>query len=321
MYKDWRLIPAQAKGCAVALGNFDGVHLGHQYLLQKLSRACPSAPLGVVTFAPHPKAFFRPQDPPFQLVNTGKERANYLAHFGVEHVFEIAFNQEFANFSPEIFVEEVLINSLGVKHVGCGVDFSFGHRRLGNVALLAQLLGKAQIGLTDVEPRDDAEGPISSTRIRKALQEGYPERAMHFLGRPWRLSGKVLHGDKRGRLLGFPTANVALGNYIEPARGAYVCAIKLPQDGGDGAGNVYHGIANIGRRPTIDDKIQSRIEAHLFDFSGDLYGRMIDIFLLSHLREEKRFENLTVLTEQINADALAAQSWFAEGNAERISLF
>ncbi|QCE32446.1 bifunctional riboflavin kinase/FAD synthetase [Acetobacteraceae bacterium] len=320
LHQDWRHIPATAKNCAVALGNFDGVHLGHQYLLTKLARACPSAPLAVVTFAPHPKGVFRPQDPPFQLMNTGKERAKYFAPLGVENIFEIAFTPEFANLSPEQFVEEVLIKSLGVKHVGCGTDFCFGHRRLGNVDLLGKLLGAHGIGLTDIEALHDSEGPISSTRVRRALQEGYPEKAMSYLGRPWSLSGKVLHGDKRGRLLGFPTANVALGHYIEPARGAYICAIKLPDDGGDGAGKTYHGVANIGRRPTINDKVQSRIEAHLFDFSGDLYGREIQIFLLNHLRNEQRFESLNALTTQINADAQAAKEWFQLGKMTEISL-
>ena len=185
-------------------------------------------------------------------------------------------------------------------HLACGPDFAFGHRRGGDVRLLAERAEALGMGLTIVPPLADAQGPISSSRIRRALQDGYPERATADLGRPWSIRGTVSHGDARGRTIGFPTANIALGRQIEPARGVYAVTVPL-------GGRLVPGVANIGRRPTVAEGAVSRVEAHLFDYEGDLYGQELDVSLHAYLRAERRFTGLDELRQQIALDALEAR--------------
>ncbi|KXV12776.1 bifunctional riboflavin kinase/FAD synthetase [Gluconobacter oxydans] len=301
LHTDWRNIPAAARNTVAALGNFDGVHRGHVHLLDTLRMARPDHPLSVVTFDPHPRTLFRPQDPPFRLM-LPDVRAAALGEQGVDHVFQIPFDAEFSRLSAEQFVNDVLVNGLGVAHVACGADFAFGHRRTGNIERLETLLAPHGIGLTIVPQLSDEGGPISSSRIRRLLQEGYPERAAQELGRPWSITGPVMHGDQRGRLLGFPTANIPLTQHVEPARGVYAARVTLPD------GRVIPGVANIGRRPTINDGQESRLEVHLFDFNEDLYGQILSVALIALLREEKRFSGLDELKTQIAADAAQARS-------------
>jgi len=301
LYADWHSVPPDARGSVVALGNFDGVHLGHAHLVHALHAARPDCALGVVTFEPHPRAFFRPQDPPLRLTMPEGRRAA-LEALGVRRVFQIAFDGDFSHLGPEQFVGDVLHGALGVRHVACGTDFAFGHRRGGDVHVLERLLEPLGIGLTIVPPLSDVGGPFSSTRIRRLLQEGYPERAAEELGRPWSIVGEVRHGDQRGRVLGFPTANVPLGGHLEPARGVYAVRVRLPD------GRCVPGVANIGRRPTIDDGQESRVEAHLFDFDEDLYGQVIEVALHTLLREERRFSGLEALKAQIAEDAVQARA-------------
>lgn len=300
LHTNWRDIPAEAHGCAAALGNFDGVHLGHAHLLRSVFAARPDLPPAVVTFEPHPRELFRPQDPPFRLT-LSTERLAALRALGVRHVFQIGFDKVFSELSAEQFVEDVLHNALRLHHVGCGPDFAFGHRRGGNVAFLAERTHQLGMGFTAVQALADQGGPFSSTRIRRLLQDGYPEEAAEELGRLWCIRGVVQHGDKRGRLLGFPTANIPLGRHLEPARGVYAVTVRLPD------GHIHHGVANIGRRPTINDGQQSRLEAHLFDFEGDLYGQELSVSLHALLREEKRFDGLDALKNQIAHDAAQAR--------------
>jgi riboflavin kinase/FMN adenylyltransferase len=287
----------------VALGNFDGVHRGHAHVLATAHAAMPSAPLSVLTFEPHPRELFRPDDPPFRL-SSPSARADQLGRLGVQHVTEVPFDWPFSALTADEFISQVLQQSLGAVHLACGPDFAFGHRKRGDVAFLAGRAAALGIGLTIVPPLADAEGPISSTRIRRALQDGYPERAASDLGRPWSIRGTVAHGDARGRTIGFPTANIALGCHLEPARGVY--AVTVPVDG-----RVVAGVANIGRRPTVAEGAISRVEAHLFDFSGDLYGRQLDVSLHSFLRAERRFAGLDELQAQIAIDAAAARALLA----------
>ncbi|WP_225198583.1 bifunctional riboflavin kinase/FAD synthetase [Gluconobacter oxydans] len=301
LHTDWRNIPASARNTVAALGNFDGVHRGHVHLLDTLRMARPDHPLSVVTFDPHPRTLFRPQDPPFRLM-LPDIRAVALGEQGVDHVFQIPFDAEFSRLGAEQFVNDVLVNGLGVAHVACGADFAFGHRRTGNIEHLETLLAPHGIGLTIVPQLSDEGGPISSSRIRRLLQEGYPERAAQELGRPWSITGPVMHGDQRGRLLGFPTANIPLTQHVEPARGVYAARVTLPD------GRVIPGVANIGRRPTINDGQESRLEVHLFDFNEDLYGQILSVALIALLREEKRFSGLDELKTQIAADAAQARS-------------
>ncbi|MFT8782260.1 MAG: bifunctional riboflavin kinase/FAD synthetase [Acetobacter syzygii] len=300
LHTNWRDIPAEAHGCAAALGNFDGVHLGHAHLLRSVFAARPDLPPAVVTFEPHPRELFRPQDPPFRLTLSA-ERLEALRAVGVRHVFQIGFDKAFSELTAEQFVEDVLHGALHLRHVGCGPDFAFGHRRGGNVAFLAERTHELGMGFTAVQALADAGGPFSSSRIRRLLQDGYPEEAAEELGRKWCIRGTVQHGDKRGRLLGFPTANIPLGRHLEPARGVYAVTVRLPD------GQTHRGVANIGRRPTINDGQESRLEAHLFDFEGDLYGQELSVALHSLLREEKRFAGLDALKNQIEQDAAQAR--------------
>ncbi|WP_428391107.1 bifunctional riboflavin kinase/FAD synthetase [Lichenicoccus sp.] len=302
LFTDWRAIPEAARGAIAALGNFDGVHLGHAHLLRTLHAARPDAPISVVTFEPHPRELFRPDDAPFRL-SLPSERHAALAALGVDRIFEIPFDTAFSHLSAERFVQEVLHEAFGLRHLACGPDFAFGHRRGGDVVSLAAQTEGLGIGLTLVPPLADSGGPFSSSRIRRALLDGYPERATEELGRPWALRGVVQHGDKRGRLLGFPTANIQLGRHLEPARGVYAATIRLP----DGA--THPGVANIGRRPTVSNTTESRLEVHLFDFEGDLYGQELSVALHTLLRGEHKFEGLEALRAQIGSDAGQARAY------------
>lgn len=300
LHTDWRSIPKHARGCVLALGNFDGVHLGHAHLLHAAHAARPDVPRAVVTFEPHPRSVFRPDDPPFRLTPSPM-RAALLEKLGVRHVFEIRFDAAFSEMTAEQFVTEVLHEALGGVHLACGLDFAFGHRRGGNAAFLESRAEALGIGLTLVPALVDAGGPISSSRIRRALQDGYPERAAELLGRDWAITGTVVHGDQRGRTIGFPTANIALGEHLEPARGVYAVLATLPD------GRVVPGVANVGRRPTVAEGAISRLEAHLFDFAEDLYGQVLSVALHRFIRAERKFDSFDALRAQIVADAAHAR--------------
>lgn len=304
IFTDWRNLPADARGAAVALGNFDGVHLGHASVIRAAQAARPDAPLGVLTFEPHPREVFRPDDPPFRLTLSA-ERADALAGLGVKLIYEIPFNHAFSLMQPEEFITQVLHQGLDARHLASGADFAFGHRQRGDTTFLSERCQSLGMGVSLVPPVTDQRGPISSTRIRRALQDGYPERATAELGRPWAIRGVVAHGDKRGRTIGFPTANVALGRHLEPARGVYAVTIRVP------GGTVYRGVANIGRRPTVNAGPESRLEVNLFDFTGDIYGQEITVALLAYIRPEIKFAGLDALKAQIAVDAAEARRLLA----------
>jgi riboflavin kinase/FMN adenylyltransferase len=300
IFHDWRNLPEHARGASVALGNFDGVHVGHAKVVRAAHAARPGAKLAVLTFEPHPRAYFRPQDSAFRLTLSA-ERADALAALGVEIIYELPFDAAFSHLTGEQFCAEVLHEGLGVAQVACGADFAFGHRRSGDIALLTRRAEAFGIGLSVVPHLADAQGPISSTRIRRLLQEGYPERAAELLGRRYSIRGPVEHGDARGRTIGFPTANVPLGAHLEPARGVYSVTAKLAD------GRAVKGVANIGQRPTVGGT-QSRVEAHLFDFAEDLYGQEISVALHHFIREEQKFASFGELKEQILRDAATARA-------------
>ncbi len=203
--------------------------------------------------------------------------------------------------SAESFVTEVLHRGIGARHLACGPDFAFGHRKSGDAAFLARRAEALGMGLTLVPPVADVEGPISSTRIRRALRDGYPERAASLLGRHWTIRGAVAHGDKRGRTIGFPTANIPLGRHMEPARGVYAVSVRLPD------GREHKGVANLGRRPTVSEGPESRVEVNIFDFDGDLYGAELCVALHHYIRPEIKFPGLDALKAQIAADAAEAR--------------
>ena len=304
IYTDWRTLPPEARGTSIALGNFDGVHLGHAAVIRAARQALPDAPLAVLTFEPHPREVFRTDDPPFRLMLSA-ERADALAALGVDVLYELPFNHQFSLMTAEAFLHEVLHQGMGARHLATGTDFAFGHRQRGDTAFLTSRAGALGIGVTLVPPVADTRGPISSSRIRRALQDGYPERATAELGRPYAIRGPVTHGDKRGRTIGFPTANVPLGRHLEPARGVYAVTVRLSD------GRVFRGVANIGRRPTVNAGPESRLEVNLFDFSGDIYGQEITVALHTYIRPETKFPSFEALKAQIVADAEEARQLLA----------
>jgi len=306
IFHHWQDLPDDARGATIALGNFDGVHLGHASVIRAAHAARPDAPLAVLTFEPHPREVFRPDDPPFRLTLSA-ERADALAGLGVNLLYELPFNPDFSLMTAETFVADVLHRGLAARHLVSGADFAFGHRRGGDAGFLAARAEALGMGLTLVPPVTDAQGPLSSTRIRRALQDGYPQRATMELGRPWAIRGIVAHGDKRGRTIGFPTANVALGRHLEPARGVYAVTVRLE------GGATYPGVANIGRRPTVNAGPESRLEVNLFDFAADIYGVEITVALHAYIRPEVRFSGLDALKAQIAADAAEARRLLAGG--------
>jgi riboflavin kinase / FMN adenylyltransferase len=306
IFDRWQDLPDDARGATIALGNFDGVHLGHASVIRAAHGARPDAPLAVLTFEPHPREVFRPDDPPFRLTLSA-ERADALAALGVSVLYELPFNHDFSLMPAEAFVTDVLHHGLSARHLVSGRDFAFGHRRGGDTGFLAARAEALGMGLTLVPPVTDEQGPLSSTRIRRALQDGYPERATAELGRPWAIRGEVAHGDKRGRTIGFPTANVALGRHLEPARGVYAVTVRLE------SGASHPGVANIGRRPTVNAGPESRLEVNLFDFNADLYGAEITVALHDYIRPEVRFSGLDALKAQIAADAAEARRLLAVG--------
>jgi len=305
LWTDWHALPEPARGGTVALGNMDGVHRGHRAVLAAAHGARPDLPLAALTFEPHPREHFRPQDPPFRLTLL-PAKASALAAAGCSHVHAVPFDAALAAMEAEEFCDAVLLRGLGAKHLACGADFAFGHRRGGDVGFLAQWAEAHGIGLSIVPPISDAAGPISSTRIRRALQDGYPERAAQLLGRDWEVRGEVFHGDRLGRELGWPTANIWLGRHLEPARGVYAVFAVLPDK------SVVPGVANIGRRPTLGGDPETRLETHLFDWSGDLYGQEIGIRLHHFLREDAVFDGLEALKAAIAADAAQARAILAK---------
>lgn len=298
-------IPPDLRGLVVALGNFDGVHRGHGAVIAEAQAQAArlGVPSAVLTFEPHPRSLFRPDDPPFRLTPM-RIKARLLEALGVDVMIVQHFDAAFASLTAAEFVDQVLIRDLGVRHVVAGYDFVFGHKRGGDIALLRARGDQGGFGVTEVRPVQDGQGTVfSSTRIREALADGQPERAADLLGHPFEIEGRVEHGDKRGRTIGFPTANVELGEYQRPRFGVY--AVRAGIDlGGD---TVWHaGVANLGRRPTVGGSVE-RLEVHLFDFSGDLYGRHLRVQLAEFLRPEMKFDGFEALKAQIVADAAEAR--------------
>lgn len=310
LFRHYTEVPVEARGAVVALGNFDGVHRGHQAVIGEAARIAGElgAPRAVLTFEPHPREVFRPDQPPFRLTPF-RIKVRVLEAIGVDYLFVLHFDAGFAAKSAEAFVIEVLGEGLEAAHVVVGYDFVFGHGRRGNAALLRDLAGPRGVGVTSVEPAVSETGEVfSSTRIRELLRTGKPREASVLLGRPWEIEGRIEHGHARGRLLGFPTANLPLGDYLQPALGVY--AVKAGID--EGQGTVWRdGVVNIGRRPTIGGDERVLVEVHLFDFDGDLYGRHLRVALIEYLRGEKKFDGLESLKAQIAADCERARALLA----------
>ncbi len=288
------------KGATVAIGNFDGVHLGHQAVL-RIAQEAALVPLGVVTFEPHPREYFAPEAPPFRLMNA-EARAHRLEALGVAHLYELPFTARLAGLTAEEFARDVLADQLGLAHVTVGADFCFGKGRLGTTDMLADFGRRFGFGVT-VTPLVGDGSAVSSTRIREALTDGRPEEAARMLGHLHRIEGAVLRGDQRGRELGYPTANLSIEGLHPPKFGVYAVRVRVLS--GDHAGE-YDGVASIGVRPMFGEN-RPNCEAHLFDFRGDLYGTHLSVAFVAYLRPEERFDNLEALIAQMDRDSVQAR--------------
>ena len=312
LFRTWSEVPEPLKGGVLALGNFDGLHLGHQAVLSRtvaIARAAGVA-AGVMTFEPHPRLFFKPDQEPFRL-SPFRIKARLIEALGLDYLYLQAFDRDFSRRTGENFVTEVLLGGLGVSHIVVGADFVFGFQRKGNVALLNQLAAQHGFAVTSVgELALPGGARYSSTNVRNLLKDGRPQEAAKLLGRYWEIEGRVEHGDQRGRLLGFPTANISYREYLHPKKGVYAVRAGIDR----GVDTVWHnGVANFGNRPTFD-KQDALLEAHLFDFNDDLYGRHLRVALVDYIRPEQKFDGLEALKAQIARDSEAAKALLAGRN-------
>ena len=289
------------QGASVAMGNFDGVHLGHQHVIGLARGHAPA--LGVVTFEPHPRQVFAPDAPAFRLMNP-EARANQLAKLGVAQLYELPFNSNLSGMSAPDFARRVLAEGLGVAHVTVGADFHFGKGRSGDAGTLARLGDDLGFGVTvaDLVAFDGTE--ISSTAIRRALTDGQTREAARMLGHWHRIEGAVLHGEKRGRELGYPTANMALDGLHLPRLGVY--AVRVDVLTGSQTGS-YNGAASLGVRPMFGVN-SPNLETYLLDFTGDLYGQHLSVALIDYLRPELKFDGLPALMDQMADDCARART-------------
>lgn len=313
LFRHIQSVPEDARGAVVAIGNFDGLHLGHQAVIAA-ARARADAegwPLALMTFRPHPRRFFRPDDPPFRLTPF-RAKVRAIANLGVDILFVWRFDAKMASVTAEAFVETILHQGVGASHVVIGHDFAFGNKRRGNAELLRAMGGKMGFGVTVVEPAKGDDGEIySSSVIRQYLRDGQPQRAAALLGRLWEMEGRVRLGDQRGRTIGFPTANIEPAEYMRPASGVY--AVRAGVTSGDET-RWYDGVANFGVRPTVDGE-RLLLETHLFDFDGELYGTYLRVALVEYLRRERKFESFAALQQQIAADSQQAREILAAFSA------
>ncbi len=299
--RDYQYAQPRDRGASVAIGNFDGVHRGHQHVLGLAKRL--DAPLGVVTFEPHPREVFSPDAPAFRLMNA-EARANRLEKLGVDLLAELPFDAGLSGLTAEDFVQTVLVDGLGISHAVVGADFRFGKGRGGDADVLQTLGREHGFEVTIATLLEGDGGAVSSTAIRQALSDGRPADAAEMLGHWHRIEGPVLHGEKRGRELGYPTANMDLDGLHVPKPGVYAVTVEVR----DGAhAGTYGGVANLGFRPMFE-RVTPNLETYLFDFSGDLYGAHLSVGLVSYLRGEAKFDSLDELIVQMDADSAAARA-------------
>jgi riboflavin kinase/FMN adenylyltransferase len=301
--RGWKHLPDHDRGAAVALGSFDGVHKGHQMVIGLAAEAAreQGLPLGVITFDPHPRVYFRPDEPAFRLMKTDQQ-ARALEAMGVDVLYVLPMDAEVAEMSDREFVEQVLVEGLGARHVALGFDNSFGKGRSGNPDSMRRYGQELGFGVSVAEAVGDDDGhKFSSTAVREALRDGHPEVAAEILGRPFAIEGAVQRGRQLGRKLGFPTANVRLADYVAPKFGVYATRTRLPD------GRVLPGVANVGMNPTVEGIVAPLLEVWLFDFDEDLYDKVIETDLIAFLRPEEKFAGLDELTAQVMKDAAQAR--------------
>lgn len=301
----WKGLGDADKGASVALGNFDGVHRGHQQVIAHAARGAKAqaCPLGVITFDPHPRRLFHPDEPTFRLMTLGQQ-ARALEALGVDAFYVLPFDYEMASLTDREFAEKVLVGGLGVRHVAVGFDVSFGKGRTGSPELMRRYGEEFGFTVSVAEAVGEGAQKYSSTGVRAALRNGHPEVAAAILGRPFAIEGVVRRGKQLGRELGFPTANVMLGDYVVPKFGVYATRTRLPD------GREIPGVANLGVNPTTGEE-EPRLEVWLFDFDEDLYGQQIETDLVRFLRPEEKFDSVEAMVEQVHRDAAAARALLA----------
>lgn len=297
------------RGCVLTIGNFDGVHLGHQSVLRRLTEQAQrlGVPSCVMVFEPQPRELFTGNQAPPRLTRL-REKYQQLARLGIDRLLCVRFNADFAAHSPEHFIRGLLVDKLGVRFLVVGDDFRFGQNRGGDFGQLTRAGRAFDFEVVSTQSWCMNRQRVSSTLIRKALGQDQLEAAAQMLGRRFSVCGRVAHGAKLGRTIGFPTANVALKRQVIPVSGVYAVDFWLN-------GQCYPGVANIGNKPTVNGS-QSLLEVHLFDFSGDLYGKQVEVELRHKLRNEQKFASFALLKEQIQRDAAAARQWFAQATSK-----
>lgn len=306
--RDYTYVTEADRGASAAIGNFDGVHIGHRSVIElaRMAGTRIGAPLGILTFEPHPREYFAPDAPPFRLM--GREaRAHRLAKLGVERLYEINFNAGLAALSPRAFTEAVIRDGLGLRHVVVGSDFCFGKGRAGNAAMLQEFGDEMGFGVTIATLLEGESGQVSSTAIRAALSDGAPRAAAAMLGHWHRIDGPVIGGEQRGRTLGYPTANMSIKGLHPPKFGIYAVLVDVLDGPHKGQ---YHGAASLGVRPMFQGE-EANIETFIFDFTGDLYGANLSVGLIEYLRPEATFDSLEAFIAQMDADCVRARAILA----------
>jgi riboflavin kinase/FMN adenylyltransferase len=296
-------------GCVATIGNFDGVHLGHQAVIRQCTQKAAELglPVTLITFEPQPREYFEPHATPARLTRL-REKIIALQQYGVERILCLPFNAHLAGLEADAFINEILVEGLGVKYLVVGDDFRFGKRRAGNFSLLQQAGAQYGFEVASMHTYSLDNARVSSTRVRDALMQGDLAAAERLLGRHYAMSGRVAHGDKRGRTIGYPTANVFLHRAQSPLSGVFAVQME-----GVASGPVA-GVANVGSRPTVDGT-RALLEVHLFDFDRDIYGRYVQVSFLKKLRDERRFESFEALRQQILLDEQQAKAFFRSQQA------
>ena len=307
--RDYQYVDPGDRGASVAIGNFDGVHLGHRAVIEQTRKVAKEngSPLGILTFEPHPREYFAPDAPAFRLMNA-EAKLHRLEKLGVEILYQLNFNAALSGLPAEQFASDVISKGLGLKHVVVGADFCFGKGRMGTAATMVELGRKYGFDVTIAELVSDNGEIFSSTAIRKALSDGRPEDAKRMLGHWHRIDAEVINGDQRGRELGYPTANLSLDGLHLPKFGVYAVLVDVLDGPHKGR---YHGATSIGMRPTFGVNIPN-LEVYIFDFSGDIYGAAISVALVAFQRPEEKFDSLQELITQMDADCVESRRILAE---------
>ena len=302
LIRGFRHLKPEHQGCVATIGNFDGVHLGHQAVFKALNQQakkfnCPSL---VITFEPQPKEYFAPKQAPARITRL-REKLDAIQKNQIDRVLLLEFNQSLAQLSADQFIQKILIDGLNIKHLYVGDDFCFGAQRQGNYALLQKAGSQFNFTVASLDTIQQNQQRISSSAIRQYLAQGDLIKAQQLLGRPYKICGRIVHGDARGRTIGFPTANINLKKRISPLKGVYAVKIWGLQK------QALLGVANLGTRPTVKGKTKYLLETHIFDFNQEIYGQHLGIEFIKRIRDEKKFNDFNELKQQIERDSLLAR--------------